>query len=119
MNGPDPSVHDILYAVRPRKGLEYPVWQRPFYLFAMVSDGQGTCEFQGKMRLVELNEFGYEVETIVAASKLDVADLGSQPLRLRFLSVQMPPVRLPKRGVYQVCLMCDGQEIAVETIHAR
>src|SRR5436853_4720858 len=83
MNGLDPSVHDILYAVRPKAGLAYPVWQQPFYLFAMIADGQGNCEIHAQMRLVELSDGMFEVETVVAASKPETIDLGNEPLRVR------------------------------------
>ena len=119
MNGPDPSVLDILYAVRPRAGLDYLVWQRPFFLFAMVTDGQGICEFQAQMRLVELDENLVEVETVVESSKAETADLGNDPLRPRFISIQMPPVRLPCAGLYRVYLIVDGEDIGADTVHAR
>ena len=53
MNGADPSAHDILYAIRPKAALLYPVWHRPFYLFAMLSGGRGICTLQAEMRLEE------------------------------------------------------------------
>jgi hypothetical protein len=85
----------------------------------MISDGQGFCEFRAEMRLVELDDGVFEIETLIATSKPDQTDLGNQPLRVCFLSVQMPPVSLPKPGVYRVYLICEGREIGVETIHAR
>jgi hypothetical protein len=119
MNGPDPSVHEILYAVRPKANVQYPVWLRPFFLFGMIADGQGICEFQAQLRLVELNDGVFEVETVVVSSKPETIDLGNQPLRVRFLSIQMPPVRLPSAGVYRVYLIVDGKEIGADTLHAR
>ena len=117
MNGPDPSVHEILYAIRPKAKLQYPVWLRPFFLFAMIADGRGLCSFHAEMRLVELDIM--ESETLIARSKSDRGDLGDQPLRVHCLAIQMPPVLLPESGVYRIYLICEGQEIGVETIHAR
>jgi|ERR1017187_2119129 hypothetical protein len=119
LSGADPSVHEILYAVRPKANLQYPVWLRPYYLFAMVADGMGVCRFHAEMRLVELDEEAIEIETLVTTSTPDSTDLGNRRLRLRFLSIQMPPALLPQRGVYRIYLICEDQEIGVETIHAR
>jgi hypothetical protein len=54
MNGADPTVHDILHAIRPKASFDYPVWHPTFYLFAMVTDGQGQCDVHVEMRLVRL-----------------------------------------------------------------
>ena len=119
MSGADPSAHEILYAIRPKPPFQYPIWLRSFYLFAMVCDGQGPCTFYAEMRLVELDPTLIEVERFVGRSKPDGTDLGGQPLHVRFLSVQVPAVLLPKPGVYRVCLIGDGQELGYDTIHAR
>jgi len=117
MNGPDPSVHEILYSVRPKGNFSYPVWHQPFYLFAMIADGQGLCRFHVEVRLVEWD--GIELETLIGRSKHDLADLGNEPLRIRFLTLLVPPVLLSQTGVYRIYLICNGEEIGSETIHAR
>ena len=119
MNGADPSVHEILYAIKPKADLDYPVWMRPFYLFAMLADGQGVCQFHAEMRLVTLDDDMFEVESLVGKSKSGSHDLGQHPLRTRFMSILMPAVLLPKPGVYRVYLIADGETIAIETILAR
>ena len=119
MNGGDPSLHDIMYAVQPKAGFQYPVWLRTFYVFAMVTSGSGVCNFEVEMRLVELDDAAAESETVVGRSLAATADLGGHPLQVHFLSIQMPPVRLPKRGVYRLYLICEGVVIGEETIHGR
>jgi hypothetical protein len=114
MTGADPSAHDILYAIRPKPPFQYPIWLRSFYLFAMVADGQGLCRFHAEMRLVALDPTLAEVERLVGTSKMDSADLGSQPLRVRFLSVEMPAVLLPKPGVYRVYL--NGTDLSLKSL---
>jgi hypothetical protein len=117
--GPDPSVHGILYALQPKAPFQYPIWLRSFYLFAMITSGRGKCTFFVEVRLVELDHRVTETETVVGRSKPEEADLGIHPLPVRFLSIQMPPIQLPKRGVYRLYLICDDAEIATEVIHAR
>lgn len=119
MEGSDPSVHQILHAIRPKASFSYPVWMPTFYLFAMITDGQGPCEFHVEMRLVRLGEDQREFESVVGGSKSESVDLGKQPLRVRSLSIMMPPILLPEPGVYRLYLLCRGMEIGSETIHAR
>ncbi len=100
MDGADPSVHQILHAIRPRPPFNYPVWMPTFYLFAMLADGQGVCEFSVEMRLVRLDDQLGEAENIVGRSKTGRIDLDSQPLRVQPISFMMPSVLLPQAGVY-------------------
>jgi hypothetical protein len=86
----------------------------------MVTDGQGEIEFQLELRSVTLAaESGREAEGIVARSRADSTDLGNDPLRFRFLSLMMPPVKLPSKGVYRLYLIGDGTEIGYCTLLAR
>lgn len=119
LEGSDPSVHQILHAVRPKAPFDYPVWLPTFYLFAMLADGQGICEFEVEVRLARLDDQHRETESVVGRSTKGRVNLGRQPLRVRFVSFMIPPVLLPEPGVYRIYLICDGIEIGVETIHAR
>jgi hypothetical protein len=117
--GSDPSVHRILFAVRPSAhATGYPVWLRTFFAFALISDGQGICEFNLEVRMVTWDD-GIELETPISESERDTIDLGNNPLRFRFLSLMMPSVKLPLNGVYRLYLMCNGQGIGFSTILAR
>jgi hypothetical protein len=71
------------------------------------------------MRIVELSSEIQEVEFVIGASPVGSVDPGKGPLKPKFLSILMPPIQLPKRAVYRLYLICNGQEIGVETIHAR
>jgi hypothetical protein len=119
--GMDPSVHEILYAVQPKPpAVSYPVWLRTFYVFAMITDGQGECEFQLELRLASLDaQQGNEVESVVGKSRAETTDLGNNPLRFQFMSLMMPPVKLPQNGVYRLYLICNGIEIGSCTLLAR
>lgn len=117
MEGSDPSVHQILHAIRPKAPFQYPIWMPTFFLFAMLADGQGACEFHVEMRLVQLDNG--ETERVIGRSKSGRTDLGREPLRVQPISIMMPPVLLPAAGVYRLYLICNGEEIAVETIHGR
>jgi hypothetical protein len=119
--GMDPSVHEILYSVQPKPpAVSYPIWLRTFFVFAMITDGQGACEFQLEMRLVSLDEeAGNEVERAIGESRSGSTDLGNNPLRFRFLSLMMPPIKLPQKGVYRLYLKCDEVEIGYCTLLAR
>jgi len=119
MHGGDPTVHGIIHAVRPRAPFNYPVWHPTFYLFAMVADGQGMCDFRVELRLVQLTTELQEAEIKIGESRKDGFDLGAQPLAVRILSIEMPPVLLPQAGVYRLYLICNREQIAAETIHAR
>ena len=119
LNGADPSVHDIMYTIRPKKGTSYPLWQRPFYVFAMIAGGRGPCAFRVEMRLVALDADMSEVETNVGSSKSGSYDFANDPLSTRFLSLMMPPILLPKSGVYRLCAICDDSDIGAETVFAR
>jgi hypothetical protein len=119
MEGGDPSVHQILHAIRPKAPFAYPIWMPPFYLFAMLADGQGVCGFGVEMRMVRLDEDRREEELLVGRSNTWRVDLGQQPLRVQSLSFMMPPVLLPEAGVYRLYLISNGVEIGSETFHAR
>jgi hypothetical protein len=108
-----------LYSIRPKAPFRYPVWLRPFYLFAMASSGRGECQYYAEMRFVELKADGTERETPVGKSKIDSADLGAEPLTVHFISLLMPPVLISQRGVYRVYLICEDIEIGFDTIIAR
>lgn len=117
--GADPSVHDILYSIQLKEpAAAYPAWLRTFYVFALATDGRGECEFQVEVRLVRWDN-GSESESIVGRSVGGRADMGTEPLRFRFLSLMMQPIRLPEAGVYRVYLICNGSTIGQATILAR
>lgn len=114
MTGQKPSAHEVLYSVQPKEGLSYPVWQRTYFVLILLTNMHGVCRFHIEIRLEEL-----EKETVIQRTDPLVVDLGNEPLRVQSISVMMKPVKIPSPGVYQVCLVSNGNVLAKAPIHAR
>jgi hypothetical protein len=117
-NGVDVSLHDIFCTVHAKPPHQYPLWQKPFYVFAMLVGARGDCELQIEVRLVEWDANLREAEVRIAASRADRHDFQTHPLRVVPVSIFMPPVPLAKRGVYRLYLICEGIELGYEEIDA-
>ncbi|MCI0685461.1 MAG: hypothetical protein L0Y71_25450 [Gemmataceae bacterium] len=118
-NGPEITLNDVfVHAIRPKPPLQYPVWQKTFFLTAILTNGSGMCSFRIEMRLVDLDQ-GKERETLVGSSQDSTFDFGRDRLKVWPFSFMMSAVLLPRAGVYRLYLICNGQEIACEEIHAR
>jgi hypothetical protein len=103
-----------MYAVQPKPGQAYPIWQRPFYALALMTNIHGLCRFQIEMRLEELDE-----EVLVQRTEMLAVNLGNDPLRVHAVSIMMNAAKLPRPGVYRLNLVSDGETLATATIHAR
>ena len=114
MRGHRPSAHEIMYSIQPKKGLAYPVWQRSYFILVVLANLHGVCEFHIETRWEEL-----DAGTVIQKTKPLAVDSGNDPLRVQPISIMMNPVKLPKAGVYQVCLVCNNQTLARALIHAR
>jgi hypothetical protein len=112
--GSGPTAHEILYSVRPKQGHRYPIWQRPFYVLACISNTHGPCTFRIELRLEEL-----EQELVIQRTQYLTVDFGNDPLRVYPLSIMMKAAELPRPGVYRVCFVWNEQTLAGSTIHAR
>jgi len=116
-NGSEIALNDVfVHAIKPKAPFQYPVWQRTFFVSAIVTNGFGQCSFQIEVRLVELGE---EREDLVGRSLQSAFDFGRDRLRVWVFSFMMSPVLLPQAGIYRLYLICNGEEIACEEIHAR
>jgi hypothetical protein len=103
-----------MYAVQPKQGLNYPVWQRSFFVLVIIANLHGQCQFHIELRLEEL-----DVESVIQRTNLFTVDLGNDPLRVQPISIMMNSVELRKPGVYEVCFVCNGTTLAKTPIHAR
>lgn len=116
-HGLEITLNDVfVHAIRPKPPLQYPVWQKTFFPTAIVTNGSGKCAFKIEIRLAEL---GDEHEIVIGASQESEFDFGRDRLKVWPFSFMMSPVLLPKPGIYRLYLICDGEEIAREEIHAR
>ncbi len=114
MSAGGPRAHEIVYAVQAKSGHGYPLWQRPLFIFAAVTNLHGRCRFHVELRLEEL-----ERETLITAADVFELDSANDPLRVYPVSIMMKAANLPRPGVYQLFFVCDGKELAKATIHAR
>jgi len=114
ISGSGPSAHEIVHALQPKAGNSYPLWQKPFFALALVANLHGACPFHLELRLEEL-----ESETVVKQSDPLSFDPGNDPLHVFPISIMMKAVELPQRGVYHLCFIWSGEELARATIHAR
>lgn len=116
-HGSEITLNDIfVYAIKPRPPFDYPVWHKPFFLFGILTNGLGQSVFKVESRAVESAD---EKEVVVGASNEFTFDSGLDRLRVWPISIEMPPVLFPRAGLYRLYLMCDGEAIACEEIHAR
>lgn len=114
MAGRGPSANEILYAIQPKSGHHYPLWQQPFFVLTLMTNVHGVCQFQIELRLEEIDR-----ESVVQKTDMLSLDLGNAPLRVQPVSIMMKAAELPKRGVYHLCFVWNGQTLAKATIHAR
>ncbi len=111
------TVNDIfVHAVRPKPPFQYPVWQSTFFLFAIVTNGFGRSLFRIEARHVEMAE---EREIVIGQSQDAAFDFGSDRLKVWSISFMMSSILLPQPGIFRLYLICNGEEIACEEIHAR
>lgn len=114
MNGQRPSAHEIMYAVQPKQELNYPVWQRSYFVLVILANLHGLCPFHIEMRLADL-----DVESVIQRTNLFTVDFGNDPLRVQPISIMMNPVELHRPGVYELCFVWNGDTLAKTPIHAR
>jgi hypothetical protein len=112
--GQRPSANEILYSVQPKAGLQYPVWQRTFFVLVMIANLHGKCKFHLETRLEEM-----EAESVIQRTNDLIVESGNDPLRVQPISIMMKPVELPKSGIYQVCFVWKKEVLAKAQIHAR
>jgi hypothetical protein len=109
-----PSAHEIIYAVRPKQGHTYPLWQRPFFVLSLITNLHGVCRFHMELRLEDL-----EKDVLVQATDEFEVDLGNDPLQVQPVSIMIKAAKLPRAGVYRVKFVCDEETLANAIIHAR
>ena len=109
-----PSALEILYAVKPTAGTSYPVWQRPFFIFVLITNLHGSCKFH-----IELHREELEQETVVQRSDVFNLDFVNDPLHVQPLSIMMKATELEDPGVYHVCLVWNDEILAKATFHGR
>lgn len=113
-SGQGPSAHEILYSVKPKQGHGYPLWQRPFYILALVTNMHGVCEFHVEMRLEEFHK-----EILIEATDRFSLEMGNDPLRIQSVSIMMKATKLPRLGVYNLHFIWNEKKLASATVHAR
>lgn len=99
-----PNAHEIMYAIQPKHGHSYPLWQRPFYLLALITNVHGVCRLQIELHLEELDQ-----DVLVQTTDSLAIDLGNDPLRVQPVSIMMKAAKLPRPGVYRLNLTSDSE----------
>jgi hypothetical protein len=97
-----------------KKGYDYPLWQRPFFTLALLSNLHGPCRFCVELRLDQVVR-----EKVIQRTDWLSINPGNDPLRVHPVSIMMKAAELPRRGVYHLCFVWDKEELARATIHAR
>ena len=112
--GNGPSAHEIMYTIQPKKGHTYPLWQRPFFILAMITNLHGRCPFHIELRLEELAQ-----ETTIQATDDWILEVGNDPLRVQPISIMMKAVELEQASVYHLYFVWKGEDLARAIIIAR
>ena len=109
-----PTAHEIVYAIQPKSGHTYPLWQRPLFIFRRSHQSAWAVPVSRGDALEELDQ-----ETLILATDEFELKSDNDPLRVYPVSIMMKAANLPRPGVYQLYLVRASESLAKATIHAR
>jgi hypothetical protein len=107
------SLVNVIHAIRPSPGAPYPRIHPELCLFVQLTDGRGKHTFQLQLVLLD------EDETVLHTTPPVERDLGPDPLVVHGWPLTLRNILFPRPGVYEFRLLCDGREIARESIRLR
>jgi hypothetical protein len=103
---------NIIYAITPLPGAQYPRIQPEICVFAQLTDGMGEVDLA-----VEL--VFYDDDNSIFRTQPVRVDFGSDPLAVRGWTRRFTNVLFQMPGLYEFRLLCDGEIIARESILLR
>jgi hypothetical protein len=112
-DGKQCSLVNLIHAIRPSPGAEYPLIHPELCLFVQLTDGRGAHAFQVQLVLLE------EEETTIRTTGFILRDLGQDPLAVYGWPLRLQNVVFPRPGLYEFRLLCDGRETARQPILLR
>ena len=100
------TLADMKSVVRAKPGVSYPIIHPEFCFFAWLAGGRGIHQF-----VVQQRRGVGPAEELVAHSRTVTVDMGSDPLRVRGLTIRLQGIPFRQPGQYEFVLLCDGLEL--------
>jgi hypothetical protein len=101
------TLTNLIHAIRPLPGFDYPRIQPLVCLFALMTNGRGVHSFQ-----IELVRGVGAREETVYATPVRQYDLGSDPLAVLGLPIRIENVPFLSAGQYEFRFLCDNRIVA-------
>jgi hypothetical protein len=105
------SLVNLIHAIRPLPGADFPRIQPEIYLFALLTDGRGSITFT-----VELVTWTDGEEESIYETPGVILNLGSDPLAVQAWPIRLRNLPFPRPGLYEFLIRCEGEILAREPI---
>jgi hypothetical protein len=113
-DGRSVSLKDLVIAIVPLPGEQYPLIREELALYALLTNGRGKHAFA-----LELTRFEDGVEVSVARTPAREVDLGQDPAIVHGMPMPLRNMVFEQPGQYTFHLLCDDTVLAEEKIQLR